>query len=323
MPPEPRQRSACLIAKSQGLIIIARMIRNRITLKQLEAFAFVVDLGTFRAAASALGTTQPNISARIAALEAAFDIKLLYRDAGSVRLTAKGAALLERSRVVLRAAEGLLEEAGREDLIEERLRLGVTELIACTWLQDFLRRIKERYPSLRVELLVDLARTVDERLLEGQIDLALQNGPFAADLEGQRELAREDYIWVANQQIAASLPETRDVGRFFDFSVLTHAQHTMAGQGLHAMAMEKGLNAQKIVHSSALSACIPMVMEGLGVALLPRSLVQRDLKTGDLIELEADWCAEPLRFFARYDATRAPRFVGRAALIAEQLRPLL
>lgn len=41
------------------------MIKSQITLKQLEAFAFVVDNGTFRAAAWALGTTQPNISARI------------------------------------------------------------------------------------------------------------------------------------------------------------------------------------------------------------------------------------------------------------------
>ena len=220
------------------------MIKSRITLKQLEAFAFVVDLGTFRAAAVALGTTQPNISSRIATLEAALDTKLLYRDAGSVRLTAKGAALLDKSRAVLRATEEMLEEAGRQDLIEERLRLGVTELIACTWLQEFLRRLKQKYPALRVELLVDLSRAVDERLSEGQIDLALQNGPFDTDLEGQRELAREEYVWVANREMAASLPDTRDVARFFNFSVLTHARHTTAGQSLHEMASQRGYNTQ-------------------------------------------------------------------------------
>jgi len=52
-----------------------------------------VDAGTFRAAASALGTTQPNISARITALETALDVTLLVRDAGSVRLTADGEKL--------------------------------------------------------------------------------------------------------------------------------------------------------------------------------------------------------------------------------------
>ena len=74
------------------------MIKSQITFKQLEAFTFVVDTGTFRAAAAALGTTQPNISSRIASLEAALDVTLLYRDAGSVRLTAKGKDLLEQTR---------------------------------------------------------------------------------------------------------------------------------------------------------------------------------------------------------------------------------
>lgn len=301
--------------------MLAGMIKSRITLKQLEAFAFVVDTGTFRAAGAALGTTQPNISSRIAALEDTLDTKLLYRDAGSVRLTAKGAALLEQARAVLRASESLLEDAGRQDLIEERLRLGVTELVACTWLQDFLRRLKQSYPSLRVELLVDLSRTIDERLLEGQLDLAVHNGPFKADLDGQKELAHEEYVWVANRSIAAALTDTSDIARFFDVSVLTHARHTEAGQGLHAVALERGLDAQRIVHSSSLSACVPMVSEGLGVALLPRSLVQREIASGALLEQRADWHADPLRFFARYDATRAPRFVAQASQIADQLRP--
>jgi len=100
------------------------MIKSQITFKQLEAFAFVVDTGTFRAAAAALGTTQPNISTRITALESALD--------------------------------ELIEEAGRRELIEETLKLGVTELVACTWLQGFLRRMKEAYPNVRIQLEVDL-----------------------------------------------------------------------------------------------------------------------------------------------------------------------
>jgi len=77
------------------------VIKSRVTLKQLEAFAYVVDTGTFRAAASALGTTQPNISARITALESALNVILLIRDAGPLRLTADGEKLLQKTREVL------------------------------------------------------------------------------------------------------------------------------------------------------------------------------------------------------------------------------
>jgi len=172
------------------------MIKSQITFKQLEAFAVVVDAGTFRGAAMALGTTQPNISARITALEAALDTPLLIRDAGSVRLTADGEKLLKKTREVLWAAEALIEEAGRQDLIEETLRLGVTELVACTWLQGFLRLMKEAYPKLRIHLEVDLSTTIDARLMEGQLDLALQTGPFKSKAFADDPLGQERYCWI-------------------------------------------------------------------------------------------------------------------------------
>jgi DNA-binding transcriptional LysR family regulator len=303
------------------MIMGAQMIKSRITLKQLEAFSFVVDLGTFRAAASALGTTQPNISSRIAALERALDVTLLYRDAGSVRLTSKGKDLLERTRDVLRAGEALLEAANRQALIEERLRLGVTELVACTWLQPFLRLLRRDYPNLRVELEVDLSRRIEERLREGQLDLALQNGPFVTRVTGERALSREVYVWVANRDVAQTLPAGQAVGRFFERPVLTHARHTGAGRALHEMAVARGFDTGKIVHSSALSACLPMVSEGMGVALLPKTLVEAELEAGRLRELAADWIAPSLAFFARYNADRAPRYVEKACAIAAQLRP--
>jgi len=293
------------------------MIKSRYTLKQLEAFVFVVDTGTFRAAATALGTTQPNISVRIASLEAALGTNLLTRDAGSVRLTAKGETLLIKSREVLWAAESLLEEAERQDLIEERLRLGVTELVACTWLQDYLRVLKQEYPKLRVQLEVDLSTTIDTRLIEGQIDLAFQTGPFKTGTFKSDPLGCEDYCWVANSVLFSQIGPAPRLADLFDHTILTHAKHTQAGHALHALAEAQGLDRDLIVHSSALSACVPMVLEGLGVALLPEKLVRQDLTNGALHLIQSEWLPDPLSFFARYMPQRAPLFVGKAAALAK------
>ena len=149
------------------------MLRNRITLKQIEALVYVADLGTFRKAAAALGTSQPNISVRIAAIEDTLGVILMYRDAGAVRLTAKGQEILSAARTVLRNTEELLEIAGRHDLVEEKLRLGVTELVASTWLPDLLREIKQIYPAMRVELTVDLSQQIEEQLVSAELDLAV------------------------------------------------------------------------------------------------------------------------------------------------------
>jgi DNA-binding transcriptional LysR family regulator len=293
------------------------MIKSQVTFKQLEAFAFVVDTGTFRAAAAALGTTQPNISARIAALEAALDVSLLIRDAGSVRLTADGEKLLSRTREVLWAAEALIEDAGRQELIEETLRLGVTELVACTWLQDFLRLTKEAYPKLRVQLEVDLSTAIDARLMERQLDLALQTGPFKSKSFASDALGQESYCWVANSELIRNVSAKPSLSELFDLTVLTHAKHTQACAALHDIATKQGLRREQIVHSSALSACVPMVLEGLGVALLPERLVKAELAASELHKVDAEWLPEPLSFFARYAPARSARYVNSVAHIAK------
>ena len=88
------------------------------TLKQLDAFIQVADLGSFRRAAERLNTTQPNISARIAGLEELLGQSLMDRDAGSVRLTTAGERLLPHARDVLRATDRLVAAAGDPALID-------------------------------------------------------------------------------------------------------------------------------------------------------------------------------------------------------------
>lgn len=293
------------------------MIKSQITLKQLEAFAFVVDTGTFRGAASALGTTQPNISARINALETALDETLLIRDAGPVRLTANGEKLLVKTREVLWAGEALIEEAGRQELIEETLRLGVTELVACTWLQSFLRLMKKAYPKLRIQLEVDISSAIDARLMEGQLDLALQTGPFRSKTFASDPLGQEDYCWVVNSDLFQSISSKPCLSELFDQTILTHAKHTKACSALHDIATTCGLRRERIVHSSALSACVPMVLEGLGVALLPIRLVGPEIAAGSLHVIDADWLPDPLSFFARYAPAKSARYVGQAVQIAK------
>ena len=100
-----------------------------INIKQVEAFVLAAELGSFRRAGDMLNTTQPNISARIAALEGLLNRKLLDRDAGSVTLTPAGGALLGKARAILSSVDDLLVAANEPELFHGRLRLGVTELI--------------------------------------------------------------------------------------------------------------------------------------------------------------------------------------------------
>ena len=295
------------------------MIKSRVTLKQLEAFVQVVERGTFRKAATALGTTQPNVSARISALEATLGVVLMYRDAGSVRLTDIGEQLLSAARDVIRSGEVFLEVAKRNDLIEDRLRLGVTEVVACTWLHDFLRAFRRAYPMVKVALEVDLSRDIDRGLTAGHLDLAFQTAPFSDEIKTKHAIAQYRYTWLATPQIVHEIGQQPDIAQVFARSVLTHARHMSAGRALDEFAESSGYPKAQIVHSNSLASCLPMAIDGMGVAMLPKVLASDALSKGELVELRCDWAPAALEVYARYDPRRAAGFILQAVQIARQV----
>ncbi len=290
-----------------------------LNLKQLEAFVWVADLGSFRRAADRLNTTQPNISSRIAALESALNVTLMERDAGSVRLTAKGQHLLEHARQVLRATERLIEASDDAALFDGVLRLGVTEMIVHTWLRRFLKVLKDRFPNITVELTVDLSANLSKELFERSIDLALQSGPFNRQTTGNKDLGAYPWIWVASPELGLGLEARVSLQDMTVYPLLTHARNTGSYEELCAHFRAHRHLSPRLVPSSNLAACLHMTVDGMGIATTPAAMVTKELATGELVRINYDWVPESLHFFARYSAEKSSRIVADAADIAQEI----
>lgn len=285
------------------------------TLKQLETFVWVSDLGSFRRAAERLNTTQPNISARVAGLEAALGQRLMERDAGSVQLTPAGEEVLARARIVLRATEDLVLAAGDAGRLEGVLRLGVTEMVALTWLDAYLRRVQAAFPLVRLELTVDRSVVLSSMLSDRRLDLALQSAPFEWGTSGAFRLGEYPFVWVAAPEL--DLPDRPlSVADLTRFPVLTQARGTFPYDQLAAHLAGHAPGEARRVTSSNLAACLRLTLGGMGVACLPVPMVAEALAEGRLRQLQYPWVPDPLRFEARYDAERASTFVRQAAEMA-------
>jgi len=285
------------------------MISSAFTLKQLEALIWVADLGSFRKAAAHLNTTQPNISSRIAGLEKTLGLSLMQRDTGSVQLTAKGAEIVAQARVVLQNADTLLNIAGRPDLHTDRIRLGVTELVAYTWLREFMRRVSNVFPNVSIELTVDLSRNLDKELASNTLDLAIQTAPFSVQTTGEIALGAYPFAWVAAPDIAAKPID------LYAQPILTHARGTVAYSELRDRLGDRA----NIVPSNALMSSLHMVLDGMGIAILPQVMAQEHITSGALVALPMDWRPTPLQFSARFQSDKASGTVQAAAQIAAEV----
>jgi len=247
------------------------------------------------------------------------DVTLMQRDAGSVRLSAKGQLLLEHARRVLHASDNLVEAANRDALVDGQLRLGVTEMIVHTWLRDFLRVLKDRYPNIAVELTVDLSANLEKELFDRSIDLALQSGPFTRETSGNRDLGVYPMIWIASPQTGLHAQPGLDIEDLVRYPVLTHARGTQPYQEVAAHFADRRDLDVRLVPSSNLAACIHMAIDGFGTAAVPAAMVTDELQMGELVQIAYAWTPRSLSFSARYDAERSARFVIRAADIAAEI----
>jgi len=291
----------------------------RFNLKHIEAFVLVADLGSFRRAAARLNTTQPNISNRISQLEQHIGQVLMERDAGSVRLTREGRALLEPARRVLASVDAFAEAAGGGAAFEGVLRLGVTELVAQTWLRRFLLRMKRDYPAIDVELTVDLSENLSSALFSRDLDLTFQNGPFDRKARFTEALGRCPHVWVSAQR--GDIPEgplsSEIIARH---RIFTHARGTYPFQQLDNHFKSVGQGA-RLVPSSNVAAALHMTQDGLGIACVPELMAQEPLDAGRLRRLDYDWRPEALRFAARWNTDPTPPFLRDAVALAVGFYP--
>lgn len=154
----------------------------KITLRQIEAFRAVTELGSFSRAAERLDTSQPALSQVIRDLESALGTRLFDRTTRRVDLTEAGTAF---------AASALagLDEIGRavEQVQDLRLlrrgtvRVAAPPLLAWTALPRALAEIAENHPGLEVRI-ADLGTdAIMEQVRGGQADLGLGTFPPGAD----------------------------------------------------------------------------------------------------------------------------------------------
>ncbi|MCO1654097.1 LysR family transcriptional regulator [Pseudonocardia humida] len=142
--------------------------------RRLRVLVEIDRCGSFSAAATALGMSQPAASQHVAALEHAVGLALVERGSRPVALTEAGHALVRHARGVLlridAAEQELAEMAGRRSA---RLRLGGFPTALSTLVPHVLAEYGRLRPDVTLSVVGDHMQRLLPRLHAGELDLAL------------------------------------------------------------------------------------------------------------------------------------------------------
>ncbi|TAL72083.1 MAG: LysR family transcriptional regulator [Rhodanobacter sp.] len=151
----PRRNAAKKRTHGQGESgELARYYYKGNRLKQLRAFVATVKLGTLSRAAESLYLSQPSVSLQLQALERELGMALLERRRRRVNLTDAGEALYELARPLVEGWETLDRdfEAKVKGLQAGKLVVAAGTSTIQYLLPDLVRRYRERYPAVHLQL---------------------------------------------------------------------------------------------------------------------------------------------------------------------------
>lgn len=249
-------------------------------LSDLEILLKVVDLGSFSAAARALGLTPSAVGKRIAHLEGRLGTSLLMRSTRRMSPTAAGRHFAEEAREILARLDALEEDvmAGASRL-RGLVRVTAPNAFGRLHVTPAVVAFMKAHPEVEIEL--DLTdRTVD--LVAEGIDIAIRTGrPVSSGLIGRRLTGYRRAI-CASPTYLASRGRPESPADLAHYRCLKLARENRPADWGLPTAEAPAARLGPGFRCNALDALRAACLDGEGVACLPVFLCGGDIRSGRL-----------------------------------------
>jgi len=269
---------------------------NTITdLNDLRLFAEVVEHGSYTAAARNLGIQTSKLSRRIRALEEELGVRLLNRTSRSLSLTETGRQFHQHCLALVAEAKAA------KDIVDRTLsKPQGTVRISCPvgLLESGVSAIISRYVQDNPDVQVRLDATnrrVD--VVEEGLDFAIRvRLPPLEDTDlAVRQLGVSSQILVASPELAARYPAPSSIESLKNWPTLNMASSSerFVWNLVDVEGRATSWAHQPSLATDDLASLRVAAISGVGVALLPKELVDADLRTGRLQHLLTDLASAP------------------------------
>ena len=252
------------------------------TRKHFTIFVEVCRFLNFSQAAEALNTTQPAVSLAVKELESHYGVALFERMNRRVYLTPAGEALLATAQDVLRGFQEAEETLGQGRPLA--LRVGANVSFGEAGLAQVLGRFRQEHPHVRLRALVANCDKIQSLLVENQLDVGIVDGLGVSERLRAQPLYQEDLVLAA---APGRFPAPATVEELAALPLLLREPGSGLRSSVDRVFSQQGLAPQPLLESTSTAALAQAAKAGLGVAILPEALAQREsgLQVGTVPEV--------------------------------------
>jgi len=258
--------------------------------KRLQVFYTVAKLLSFTKAAESLQMTQPAVTFQIRQLEETFNARLFDRSHNKINLTEAGRRMFEYSEKLFdlyREMESAIREVTGN--VSGTLKLGATVAIGDYVLPKFLVAFKKDFPNVNIQLKLSNTTNIASMVENSTIDIGVIDTELDNKMIGTDKITYDEMVAVcSSKHPLAKTPGPIEIKLLITEPLILLEE----GSGLHTdfskYLHQQGISYDKLnilMELGSIEAIKNAVDSGLGISVLPRSTLLKDLEMNRLVAL--------------------------------------
>lgn len=249
----------------------------------LKVFVTVIEQKNFSRAGDILNLSQPGVSLHIRNLENELGTKLIYRSPKQVQITEPGKILYRHAKQMLNHYETAKREINEfNNVVSGTMKIGASFTIGEYYLPKVLAEFSTKYPMVDIQIIISNSNDVIQGIRSNKLDIGL--------IEGETDYKDIDVMPFMNDEMIVVVPPDHPLSQMdlIEGNMLQNQIWVLREQGSGTrtysdkLLSSLELNIKKTFIFTSIQGVKEAVMAGLGIALLSRLTVQKELKSNEL-----------------------------------------
>ena len=246
------------------------------TLRHMKIFVAVFQNGSMTRAAKELHLAQPSVSLAVKELESCYGIRLFDRIGKKIFPTELGKEFYGYAIHIVSLFEEMEKKIKNWDSLGT-IRIGTSITIGTHILPSLIKRYNEKFPNLKVEATVSKSSDIENSILNNTIDIGLiETQPVDEDI-CHIPFMQDELCAIVPPESPLSDLDTITLADLSRQPFLMREKGSAGREILDSRFAALGINIRPVLESSSTQAIVMAVSEGLGVAVLPYLLVEKDV----------------------------------------------
>jgi LysR family transcriptional regulator, transcriptional activator of the cysJI operon len=249
----------------------------------LKTFITLVEVKNFTKTAEILLMSQPSVSLHIKNLETEFQTKLFKRSPKFLKITPTGELLYDRAKQMM-----AIYEQTRQDILEHHntikgdLKIGASFTIGEYILPSLLVDLQKNYPELELQVIIGNTDEIVQSVRMYDVDIGLIEGQTNDKELSVHAFLQDELFIVSSKHHILAHKEEVTIDDLQNQTWLTREVGSGTREYLAHVIRSNGLKVKSMLTISSNQGIKETVISGLGLSLLSKSVIQRDIQHHNL-----------------------------------------